>query len=150
MSAVPLAEFAERLGALMPEVMRGFTKRENSNLIKSRITLAQYFVLDHLLKAGECKMKDIAAFLNVSTAAATGIVERIVKYGYIQRVFDPADRRIIRIKLTAKGAEVVKEINLNKKKRVMEVFGKLAEAQRQQYLTILTRINDILRQEDNG
>jgi len=150
MSAVPLAEFAERLGTLMPEVMRGFTKRETSNLMKSKITLAQYFVLDHLLKAGERKMKDIAGFLGVSTAAATGIVDRIVKYGYIQRVFDPADRRIIRIKLTAKGADVVKEINTNKKKRVMEVFGKLAEAERQQYLTILTRINDILRQEDNA
>ncbi len=150
MAHLPLSEFAEQLGELMPEVMRGFTRRETSNLIKSKITMAQFFVLNHLLKQQESMMKDIARFLNVTTAAATGIVDRLVKYGYIQRIFDAADRRIIRIKLTSRGAELVKKVNLEKKKRVMEVFGKLGDPEREQYLTILSRINDILKQEPDA
>jgi len=147
---LPLSEFAEQLGELMPEVMRGFTRRETSNLIKSKITMAQFFVLNHLFKQQESMMKDIARFLNVTTAAATGIVDRLVKYGYIQRIFDAADRRIIRIKLTPRGAELVKKVNLEKKKRVMEVFGRLSDPEREQYLTILSRINDILKQEPDA
>lgn len=150
MPGLPLSEFSERLSELMPEVMRGFTRRETSNLIKSRITIAQFFVLNYLLKQQETMMKDVARFLNVTTAAATGIVDRLVNYGYLQRVFDAADRRIIRIKLTARGADLVKKVNLEKKKRVMEVFGKLDDAERQQYLTILSRINDILKQEPDA
>lgn len=147
---VPLSEFAEQLVELIPEVMRGFTRRETSNLIKSKITMAQFFVLNHLFKQQESMMKDIALFLNVTTAAATGIVDRLVKYGYIQRIFDTADRRIIRVKLTSRGAELVKKVNAEKKKRVMEVFGKLGDHEREQYLTILSRINDILKQEPDA
>lgn len=150
MAVMPLPEFAEKLGELMPEVMRGFTRRETSNLIKSKITMAQFFVLNHLLKQQESMMKDIARVLNVTTAAATGIVDRLVKYGYIQRIFDAADRRIIRIKLTPRGAELVRKVNAEKKKRVMEVFGKLGDPEREQYLTILSRINDILKQETDA
>lgn len=150
MAVMPLPEFAEKLGESMPEVMRGFTRRETSNLIKSKITMSQCFVLNHLLKQQESMMKDIARVLNVTTAAATGIVDRLVKYGYIQRIFDAADRRIIRIKLTPRGAELVRKVNAEKKKRVMEVFGKLGDPELEQYLTILSRINDILKQETDA
>jgi DNA-binding MarR family transcriptional regulator len=83
----------------------------------------------------------------VTTAAATGLVDRLVKAGYVQRVYDPSDRRIIKVKLTSKGADLVKKIMVNKVARVKDVFGKLSAGDREDYLRVLTRIKEVLEQE---
>jgi len=143
----PLNEYAQSLIEIMPEVVRGLWKREINELTKGSITPPQIFILIYLNKVSELRMTDVARYLSVTTAAATGLVDRLVRAGYVQRVYDPADRRIIKIKLTAKGAGLVKNIIVNKVSRIREVFGKLSAGDREDYLRVLTRIKDILDRE---
>jgi|SRR5690554_1263933 len=58
----------------------------------------------------EIIMSRVAEYINVSMSTATGIVERLVKKGYLQRKRSEADRRIVVIKLTDKGESLIKEI----------------------------------------
>jgi MarR family transcriptional regulator, organic hydroperoxide resistance regulator len=143
----PLNEYAQSLIEIMPEVVRGLWKREINELTSGSITPPQIFILIYLNKMGELRMTDVARYLSVTTAAATGLVERLVKGGYVQRVYDPADRRIIKVKLTPKGIDVVKKIIVNKVARIKEVFGKMSARDREDYLRILTRVKDIIEQE---
>jgi DNA-binding MarR family transcriptional regulator len=92
-------------------------------------------------------MSGLAHFLNISTPAATGIVDRLVKYGYIARVFDPEDRRIIKIRLTPKGSSLVNKINQQKRQSTIDIFSRISEKERNDYLKILMRIRDIITQE---
>ncbi len=147
---ISLSEFADRLNELMPKVMREFMKRQTSELCKWKVTLPQLFILNLLDKEGESRMTDIAHFLNVSTAAATGIVDRLVRYGYVQRVFQPQDRRIIKIKLSSKGAGLAKKMNEQKRQMIIEIFGKISQEERGDYLRILMRIYQILKKESKG
>jgi DNA-binding MarR family transcriptional regulator len=78
----------------------------------------------------------------------TGIVDRLVKYGYVLRIFDPQDRRIIKIKLATKGTELVKKINQQRRQMIIKIFGQLSERDRQDYLRILLQIKDILIKRD--
>ena len=52
-----------------------------------------------------------------STAAATGLVDRLEKLGYVERIHAAEDRRKIMVRITHKGTELVahmrKEIALN-------------------------------------
>ena len=48
-------------------------------------------------------MSQIAEYINVSMSTATGIVERLVNKGYLQRERSESDRRIVVIQLTDKG-----------------------------------------------
>jgi DNA-binding MarR family transcriptional regulator len=41
------------------------------------------------------------------TAAATGLVDRMVKFGYVERVHAVEDRRKIMVRVTLKGVELV-------------------------------------------
>jgi DNA-binding MarR family transcriptional regulator len=84
--------------------------------------------------------------MGVSTAAVTGLVDRLVKYAYIVRVFDPGDRRIIRIKLTAGGLSLVKKVNQQRRQMIISIFEKISEADRKDYLRILMQIKEILDQ----
>jgi len=93
-------------------------------------------------------MTDLAGFMKVSTAAMTGVVDRLVRDAYALRVFDPQDRRIIKVRLTPKGAELIKRINRQKRNMIVNIFGKISDSERQDYLRILTRIQDVLTKEN--
>jgi DNA-binding MarR family transcriptional regulator len=147
MSKLTLLEFADKMNEVMPVMLREFARRQANELYKGKITLPQLLILDFLHLHGESKMTPLAQFMNVSTAAMTGIVERLVRDGYVTRVFDFTDRRIIKVKLTSRGVDLVKKINGQRRDMVIKIFGRISEKDRQEYLRILVQIRDIVIQE---
>jgi len=93
---------------------------------------------------GQAKMTDAARFMSVSTAAMTGIVNRMVRDGLVARLYDLKDRRVINIKLTPKGTALVKKIKEQRRAAIIKVFGMISEKERGDYLKIITRIHSIL------
>lgn len=148
MAELSLSEFADRLNQVMPLIIKEFTRRQANELYQGKITLPQFLILNFLSSQDESKMKDLAHFMGVSTAAMTGVVDRLVKYGYVTRVFDPKDRRIIKIRLLAKGLELVRKINQQRRQMLIKIFGKISQSEREDYLRILMRIHDILTEEE--
>jgi len=142
MSNPSLSEFADRIGELMPVIMKEFMKHQGNEFHKLKITMPQFFVLEFLHRSGECRMGDIAKFINVTTAAITGIVDRLVRDGYVLRAGDLKDRRIVKIRLTVKGAKVVRDMIERRKQVSVKMFGMISQKERAQYLNILTRIKE--------
>ncbi len=142
-----LLEFADKMNEVMPGIIQGFARRQTDELYKGKITLPQFLILDFLSQQGESKMTALAHFMHVTTAAMTGIVDRLVGYGYVVRVYEPEDRRIIKIKLTPRGNELVRKINAQRRRMVIKIFGSISEADRQDYLRILMQIHNILIKE---
>jgi DNA-binding MarR family transcriptional regulator len=146
--SLSLPEFADRLNKIMPLIGREFFRRNTNELSQGKITLPQLLVLDFLSENGPSRMTDLAHFIKVSTAAMTGVIERLVRHGYVLRVYEPRDRRIIRIRLIPKGSDLIEKINRQKRETVIHIFGRISESERQDYLRILTRIKDILTTEE--
>ncbi len=150
MPDLTLSDFAERIEDVMPTVMRGFAKMQTNELFKGKITLPQFFILNHLDKHGESKMNELAKVMDVTTAAVTGIVDRLVRCGYIERSYDPRDRRVINIGLTHKGSDLVKRIGRQRKEVTSEVFSKISKEERESYLAIMLHIRDVLTEESKN
>lgn len=149
MPVISLHNFADKMAEIMPIMMKEFTRCMASELLRGKVTLPQIMILHFLEIEQEAKMKDLARFMGVTMAAMTGIIERLVKNGHCARIYDSEDRRIIKIKLTAKGDKLVKDMNENKRQMIMKIFGKISEADRQDYLRILLQIKDILLKENS-
>ncbi|MFA5008461.1 MAG: MarR family transcriptional regulator [Candidatus Omnitrophota bacterium] len=147
---ISIEAFADRLNEIMPLVFKELTKKLTTDLHKSKITLPQFFVLEFLGREGESKMTELAHFMNVTTAAMTGIVDRLVREEYIERVYDKADRRIIKVKLTSAGNNLVRKICERKQQMVIKIFEKISETDREHYLRILNQINKILLEESDA
>lgn len=145
-----LLEFADKMNEIMPGIIQGFARRQADELYKGKITLPQFLILDFLSRQGELRMTDMAHFMHVTTAAMTGIVDRLVGYGYVARVYHPEDRRIIKIKLTAQGNALLKKINRHRRQMVINIFGRLSQGNRRDYLRILLEIKEIFTKEDSG
>lgn len=55
-------------------------------------------------------MSALAAQLRVGLSAVSGLVDRLVEHGYLERQEDPVDRRQQRLSLTDAGAAVIERI----------------------------------------
>jgi DNA-binding MarR family transcriptional regulator len=142
-----LNEFADQVNEIMPVVAREFWKKQGNDLEKNKITIPQLLILNFLAKRGESKMGDLAHFMEVTTAAMTGIVDRLVRSGYVVRLPQTEDRRIIKIGLSSKGEQLIKRVNLDKRQMIINIFGKISQGEREEYLKILMHIHSILSKE---
>ncbi|MBM3244307.1 MAG: MarR family transcriptional regulator [Candidatus Omnitrophica bacterium] len=144
MSPSKLSEFANRVTSIMAVIMREFGKKSMRGSLLHKVTIPQLVVLENLNFHGETKMKDLAGFAAVTTAAMTGLIDRLVRDGYAQRIYDSGDRRIIKVKITSKGQKLLKNINEEKRRILIKIFDKFSQKDRDDYLRILLQIKDIL------
>ncbi|MDP8253513.1 MAG: MarR family transcriptional regulator [Candidatus Kaelpia aquatica] len=140
--------FAEEVARILPHIIRGAAKNQNDALKNGTITMPQYLALNILSLQGPLKMKDIAAELNISLPATTGLVERLCSIKTAERRYDKKDRRVIYIKITEKGKKIVKNVRLEREKGIIKLFSKLTEKEREDYLNILKKIKADLYQNE--
>lgn len=91
-----------RLGALSRRIARYY----NNRFTDLGITIGQSFVLFYLLQRDGSNVKDIAAAVQLDSPAVTGLVDRLIKQGLVNRQDDPEDRRSVQIYLTEHGRQV--------------------------------------------
>ncbi|MDP3791749.1 MAG: MarR family transcriptional regulator [Candidatus Omnitrophota bacterium] len=142
MTDINLAEFADKVTENMAAIWRDFLKQQTGQFYKVKVTLPQLAIMELIHKSGELNMSDMARSMNVTTAAMTGIVDRLVREGYVARISVPNDRRVIMVKLTAKGDKTIKNVIEHKRQMVIKIFAVLSNTEREDYLKILTRIRE--------
>ncbi len=81
-----------------------FTPKEWMHL---DLTAGQLRALLLFYTKGPVRMSDIAATLGVSTATATGVMDRMVERGIVTRESDPDDRRIVLCCMSPEGEKLV-------------------------------------------
>jgi DNA-binding MarR family transcriptional regulator len=145
-----LSEFSEEVFRIMPHILRGMFKRQKDILGAGKITLPQFLSLNLLHIKGLLKMNEIAKALNVSLPAATGLVDRLVSMGMVKRMYDEKDRRAIYVTLTPKGEKTIEEVESSRKKAIEDVFGRLTQKERQDYLAILRKLMKALYPKGYG
>jgi len=79
----------------------------STELNKGNISFPQFFLLTYLSSEEYLTMSDIAKKMGHSTAAATGLVDRLEKLAYVERLHASEDRRKIMVRITTKGIELV-------------------------------------------
>ncbi|WP_125154281.1 MarR family winged helix-turn-helix transcriptional regulator [Clostridium rectalis] len=67
-------------------------------------------VLFILNKKDGQSQKELATKMNIKPATATVMLKRMEKSGFIKRIQDEQDQRVIRVYITDKGRETIKEV----------------------------------------
>ena len=89
-----------------------FTQRScilglSSELHRENVSFPQFFLLAYLASEDYLTMSDIAKKMGHSTAASTGLVDRLEKLDYVDRTHAAEDRRKIMVRITNKGIDLV-------------------------------------------
>jgi DNA-binding MarR family transcriptional regulator len=96
---------------------------------------------------GEVIMSAIADYINVSMSTANGIVERLVKSGYLNRDRSDSDRRIVVVRLTDEGKKLVDGLKSTIFEYVKRIDEALDDEERQLIFKIFNKIAAILDQK---
>ena len=78
-----------------------------TELNKKNLNYPQFFLLTYLAGEDFLTMSDVAKKIGHSTAAATGLVDRLEAGGYVKREASKEDRRKMMVHITKKGVELV-------------------------------------------
>ena len=92
-------------------------------------------------------MGDLSKALSVPFSKATRIVNGLVERGYVERLSDPGDRRVVLVTLTDAGKRLHKMIDIYTRKRVEELLGsRLTVEERMILLTLIHKVVSTLKQ----
>ena len=120
---------ADRLADFVLFTQRSCILNLSTELNKGNVSFPQFFLLTYLSSEEYLTMSDIAKKMSHSTAAATGLVDRLEKLGYVERVHAAEDRRKIMVRITNKGVELVSKMRSEIANDLAEIIAGLDEDQ---------------------
>src|SRR4051812_44767168 len=101
---------AERLADIFTTLQRCFILTLSKELSRGNVSFAQYCLLGFLAQHEHLTMTEIAQRMGHTTAAATGLVDRLENLGHALRVHAKDDRRKILVQITPTGSALVTEV----------------------------------------
>lgn len=104
------------------------------------ISSTHLHVLLLLVGQGPLPMSRLAEQLDVSLPNVSGIVERMVEHGLVERTRPDDDRRIVAVAVTRAGTETVEEIDMIRRSQLAAVICRLTVAQQERALRTFTEL----------
>ena len=133
-------EFGDRLVGLLPKLMQEISHYENNYITTGKITCQQFLILEQIASQDRWKMKELVASVHASFSSTTGIIDRLVKHGLVQRARGEEDRRTVFVAATPKGRTILEEVYRQKKEGIVHLFKRLSAKERADYLSIIEKL----------
>ena len=93
---------------------------------------------------GGMKMRELSRRLMVTGGNVTGLTDRLVAEGLVERHDDPSDRRAWTVQLTSEGRRQFRAMARAHEAWVMDLFSGLSAAQQAQLFDLLGRLKQSL------
>jgi DNA-binding MarR family transcriptional regulator len=126
------------MDVFMHRSMRGFNHYAKS----TGLSMPQFSILMQLHHKGPCGMSEVSNRFDITAAAASQLVEKLVHAGYLDRAEDPSDRRAKLLTLSAKGEELIQHGTEERYRWMDDITAKLSteeQAKVVEALNILTQ-----------
>jgi DNA-binding MarR family transcriptional regulator len=114
------------LGHVFFRVMRALFSSENPTPELEALPMAQFRLIwaVHSLPGGT--MKDFAERLMVSQSTVTQLADRLVRRDLVERVADPDDRRVVRLRISETGKRILRDANVERRRTFHAIWGALS------------------------
>jgi DNA-binding MarR family transcriptional regulator len=122
------------------EKLRGSSNAEDHTfLIRVFIILAQ--------SETPLSMGELSAALRIPLSSATRIVDWLVRGKFLERTYDPKDRRVVLVKMTKVGAQFFQTAMNYNKKRMVHLMEKFSLEEQDQLLHLIGKLLNKLQEE---
>src|SRR3954447_6217725 len=100
----------------------------SQRLVRLGISMTHFHVLTLLRHHDAMPMGKLADILDASMSSATGIIDRMEERGLVERVRVPDDRRVVLVRPTQAGLDLVDEVELVKSEVMISAISRLDPA----------------------
>ncbi|MBB6675480.1 MarR family winged helix-turn-helix transcriptional regulator [Cohnella nanjingensis] len=133
------------------EVNQAFYHSMSKSAYNQGITPIQFLVMKALAEQPQMGLSELSECLHTGKSTMSGVVDRLVRAGFVLRERPENDRRAIALRLTPKGEELWKRTNTMRVNRLAPIL-ELSDEDQAHLLRIHGQIVDILqrvREESN-
>lgn len=131
---------AGRLADIFTILQRSFALNLSKELARSNVSFSQYCLLSFFREREQFSMSDIAQRMGHSTAATTGIVDRLERLGHVRREQSREDRRKIFVRITASGQALMGHVRDDMVANLLKMMAVLDAPERKSWLQIYEKI----------
>ena len=110
----------------------------------SKTELFSMIIID---RYGEMTMSRIASYIQIPMSTTTGIIDRLVKKGYLKRERSESDRRIVVTGLTDKGQDLMNRFKNQISHYIQRIDNALSEEEKQLMYRIFIKIINLLNMQ---
>jgi len=146
-------EIADLIAEIM-ELQRKFDRARRQNEVdiwmSLPITMAQLKCLFFISNQGSTNSRKLAEALRVTPTNITGIIDRLVQQGLVNRARDAQDRRIVVLKATTKGKRLVDNLRERKRSHLSKVLAYMSKDELTTLYRGLTFLNEAIAAEENS
>lgn len=131
---------AERLADIFTVLQRCFLLRLSKDLAKGNVSFPQYLLLGFLVQREQLAMSEVAQKMGHTTAAATGLVDRLEKLGLARRSHARDDRRKVMVQPTPAGCALVIAVRDDMVDNLLTLMAALKPAEQKAWVRIYEKI----------
>ncbi len=106
------------------------------------VSMSNLHVMSMLERHGPMTMSRIADALDVSLSNATGLVDRMVERGLVDRVRDEDDRRVVHVAVTERARSALAEIEVFQEDARTRIVAELDDRQLERLMRSLGDLRD--------
>lgn len=121
-------KYAEELEFLFAQIFRLFQESSRGKQWDLEITMPQLCCLKMIEAGDNCMMKELAEKVQLSLGTVTGIIDRLIRAGFVERYRDEKDRRVVRVRLTKAGKEIIRKAMKKRREHLANILEKVDEA----------------------
>jgi len=124
---MPKAETVRDVIDLIRQVRRALSADEAIAWTNLDLTLPQLKTLFFISCQGTTNTKTVAESFGVTSSNMTGIIDRLVKQGLVNRQENPANRRMYELRVTKRGEDKIAELRQTGTRFLSEVLTQMSE-----------------------
>jgi DNA-binding MarR family transcriptional regulator len=126
----------------LTRTLRTFRRLLHEEAKARALTQAQYAAMRRMQVEGECRMGDLATYLELTNGACTALVERLTERTLVTRREAPEDGRVVLVSLTPSGRDLVAEMDRGINASLAAVVSGMSVPERHMALGGLTALAD--------
>lgn len=146
-------EFTEALVSTLMKWIEVFMRGSMRNFLvyakQNGFSITQVAVLFMLRRKGASNVSEIGDELQISNAAASQLLDRLVQQGLLVRTEDPDDRRLKMIRLSEQGELVLKNSLQARQKWLEDLVKQLSPQEQKQVVSALNILIDKALESEN-
>jgi DNA-binding MarR family transcriptional regulator len=143
--SMELDPYVEELEELVRHVSNIIRKRGRDILADFDITPPQLNALQYLQKSGNLTIGELGEKMYLACSTATDLIDRMERNDLVERERDPHDRRVVRLRIKAKGFKMLEEVMASRKRYLATVLEKVSEEDKKHMVYSLKQLDELMK-----
>ncbi|THF76411.1 MarR family winged helix-turn-helix transcriptional regulator [Cohnella fermenti] len=93
-----------------------------------------------ILRDRELTMLQLAQYLGLDKSSITGLISRAERRGLVERRSSRSDRRVIHVKVTPEGHQLIRVVSGEIERHVRTITDKLNDAERASFMALASKL----------